>query len=112
MTKRFTVEVTDLEWKALTWKYVDPHQHIDDWVTERVRTAMDEIATREIKRRLADPTWTEPIPADKMAVFDNLILKSAMQLQIEDTARIVALVADPDAGAAMPVPSPTSVKPT
>ncbi len=109
---QITFEMTDTEAMVLAHIALDPLDYIDNLATWRARLAMDEIATREIKRRLADPTWTEPIPADKMAVFDNLILKSAMQLQIEDTARIVALVADPDAGAAMPVPSPTSVKPT
>lgn len=112
MTKRFTVDITDLQWKALSWKHVDPHQFIDDFVTNRITTAMDEIATIEIKRRLADPTWTEPIPANKLQVFDTLILKSAFQQQKEDTVRMLAMMDDPDVGAAMQVPSPTSVKPT
>lgn len=111
MAKRFTVEVTDLEWKALAWKHVDPHQFIDDFVTNRINIAMDEIATQEIKRRLADPAWTEPIPADKRAIFDTLILKSALQLQQEDTVRILALVENADIGGAMPVPTNVSVKP-
>ncbi len=112
MAKRFTVEVTEAEYKALEWKYIDPHQHIDDFVTNRITEAMTEIANAEIKRRLDDPLWTEPIPADKMAVFDTLILKSALQHQKEDTERILALVADPDIGGAMPVPTMVDVKPT
>lgn len=112
MAKRFTVDVTDLEWKALSWKHVDPHQFIDDFVTNRINIAMDEIATQEIKRRLADPNWTEPIPADKKEIFDTLILKSALQLQKEATERMVAMVADPDVGGAMPVPTNVDVKPS
>jgi hypothetical protein len=112
MAKRYTIDITDLQWKALSWKHVDPHQFIDDFVTGRIIAAMDEIATQEIKRRLADPTWTEPIPADKTQIFDTLILKSALQQQQEDTVRMLAMMEDPDAGGAMPVPSPTSVKPT
>jgi hypothetical protein len=112
MAKRFTVDVTDTEWKVLAWKYVDPHQHIDDFVTNRIKIAMDEIATAEIKRRLEDPSWTDPIPADKEKIFDTLILKSAWQHQQEDTVRMLAMVADPDVGGAMPVPSNMSVKPT
>lgn len=112
MAKRFIIDVTDLQWKALSWKHVDPHQFIDDFVTERITKAMDEIATNEIKRRLADPTWTLPIPADKLQVFDTLILKSALQQQQEDTVRMLAMMENADIGGAMPVPSPTSVKPT
>lgn len=111
MAKRFTVEVTDLEWKALAWKYVNPHQHVDDWVTTRVHSAMDEISTAEIKRRLADPTWTEPIPADKDQIFDSLILKSALQLQKEDTERMLKFVADPDSVEGQQIPTNVSVKP-
>jgi len=112
MAKRFTIDITDTQWKALAWKHVDPHQFIDDFVTSRITVAMDEIANNEIKRRLADPNWTEPIPADKTQIFDTLILKSALQMQQETTARMLAMVADADIGGAMPVPSPTSVKPT
>jgi hypothetical protein len=112
MAKRYTVDITDVQWKALAWKHVDPHQFIDDFVTARIHTAMDEIATEEIKRRLTDPTWTEPIPADKTQIFDTLILKSALQQQQDSTVRMLAMIEDADIGGAMSVPSPTSVKPT
>lgn len=111
MAKRYFVEVTDMEWKALSWKYVDPHQHIDDLVTERIKSAMKEIADNEIKRRLSDPNWTEPIPADRTMIFNSLILKSAKQLRDEDTARMIIMVQNPDVGGTIPVPEPTSVKP-
>lgn len=112
MARRFNVDVTDLEWKLLAWKHVDPHQFIDDFVTNRINIAMDEIAANEIKRRLADPTWTEPIPADKREIFDTLELKSALQLQKEATVRIVAMMENPDAAYDIPVPEPVAVKPT
>jgi hypothetical protein len=112
MAKTFSVEVTEAEYKALAWKYVDPNQHIDDFLTERIHISMDDIATQEIKRRLADPNWTDPIPANKLAVFDTLILKPALQLQQEDTVRILAMVEDPDVGAAIPVPANITIKPT
>jgi hypothetical protein len=112
MAKRYTIDITDLQWKALAWKHVDPHQFIDDFVTNRITAAMDEIAKEEIKRRLTDPTWTEPIPADKTQIFDTLVLKSALQQQQDDTVRMLAMIEDPDIGGAMPVPSPISVKPT
>jgi hypothetical protein len=112
MAKRYIIDITDVQWKALAWKHVDPHQFIDDFVTNRITTAMDEIAKEEIKRRLADPTWTEPIPADKTKIFDTLILKSALQLQQESTVKMLAMMEDADIGGAMPSPSPISVKPT
>ena len=111
MSKTFRVDITDAQYKALAWKYANPHQSIDDFITNRIQESMIEIATIEIKRRLEDPNWTEPIPADKMKVFDTLILKSALQLQKESTARMIAMVADADAGAAIPVPTNTSVRP-
>ena len=111
MSKTFRVDVTDAQYKALAWKFANPHQHIDDFITNRIQEAMMEIATNEIKRRLADPNWTDPIPADKMKVFDTLILKSALQLLKESTARMKILVEDADVGAAIPVPTNTSVRP-
>jgi hypothetical protein len=112
MAKRFTVEVTEMEWKALAWKHVNPHQFIDDFITNRINIAKEEIATNEIKRRLTDPLWTEPIPANKDEIFDTLILKSCLQLQQEDTVRMLAMIADPDVGGALPSPTNISVKPT
>jgi hypothetical protein len=112
MAKRYTIDITDTQWKALAWKFVDPHQFIDDFVTDRITSAMNEIADREIKRRLADPAWTQPIPADKTQIFDTLILKSALEHQKEDTIRMLAMVADADIGGAMPVPENITVKPT
>ena len=111
MSRTFRVDVTDAQYKALAWKYANPHQSIDDFITTRIQEAMTEIATREIKRRLDDPNWTEQIPADKMRIFDTLILKSCLQLQKEDTARMLAMVADPDVGADIPTPTNVSVKP-
>ena len=112
MPRIFRVDVTDAQYKALSWKYVNPHQFIDDFITARLQESMIDIATKEIKRRLDDPNWTDPIPADKLRVFDTLILKSALQHQKEDTIRLVAMVADPDVGGAMPVPTNVSVKPS
>ena len=111
MSRTFKVDVTDAQYKALAWKYANPHQSIDDFITNRIQEAMEDIATKEIKRRLEDPNWTDPIPADKMRIFDTLILKSCLQLQKEDTIRMVAMVQDPDVGAAMPVPTNVSVRP-
>jgi hypothetical protein len=112
MSRTFRVDVTDAQYKALAWKYANPHQSMDDFITARIQEAMTEIATLEIKRRLNDPNWTDPIPADKMKIFDTLVLKSSLQLQKESTARMIAMVADADVGAAIPVPTNVSVKPT
>ena len=111
MSRTFRVEVTDAQYKALAWKYANPHESIDAFITARIQEAMTEIANIEIKRRLDDPNWTDPIPADKLKVFDTLILKSCLQLQQEATVRMVAMVEDADVGAAMPVPTNTSVRP-
>lgn len=96
MAKTYRIDVTDAEFAALKWKFADPHQAIDDFITARVQTAMDQIATEEIKRRLSDPSWIKPIPADKLSVFDDLILKSAKQLREEDTVRMLKMTANAD----------------
>jgi len=96
MAKKYNIDVTDEEFAALSWKFADPHQAIDDFVTASIHESMERIAEEEIRKRLADPNWTSPIPANKMEVFEDLELKSALQLRDEDVARMQKMYDNPD----------------
>lgn len=96
MTVRYTVDISDLDWKVLAWKHVNPHQHIDDLVTNRAKIALEDIAKQEIDRRLNDPNWTSPIPADYEVLLQGVTIKTAKQMHDESDAYMQAMVADPD----------------
>jgi len=79
---KFHLEDDDI--KMLAWMYENPHSHIRDWVCERCQIAIKEKADIIFKELLADPTWTDPIPADPAALIDLVELKSAAQ-HMEET---------------------------
>lgn len=103
--KTYTIDVSDLDLQLLSWKYVDPNQHIDDVVTHRVKIAIKELAEIEIQRRLADPNWAEPIPADYEEILAGMIIKSARESQIESAEYSVEMVKNPDYATDHPCPS-------
>jgi hypothetical protein len=105
MAKTYTVDVSDLDLAVLAWKYVDPNQHIDDIVTNRVKIAIKELAESEIQRRFNDPNWTEPIPADYEEILCGMVIKSCSQIQEESSAYAQELVRNPDMANDNPVPS-------
>lgn len=102
MAKTIVVEVSDLDLRVLQWKHVNPHQHIDDMVTNRINIAIKEKAEEQIRNWLADPEFKDPIPADHRTIVEGMELKSAKQIMEEETERVKALVANPDS--AMPAP--------
>ena len=105
MAKTYRVDISDLDWKILAWKYVNPNQHIDDIVTNRARIGIKELAEAEITRRQNDPNWNEPIPADYEEILKGMVIKSARQLQEESEAYAKAFVQDPNIANQRPVPS-------
>lgn len=108
---RYVVDVSDLDLKCLEWKYVDPHQHIDDIVTNRCHIALKEIAEAEIKRMLNDPNHTGPIPADHMEIVSKLELKTAKQLQEEAHEKMMAMIKDPDSAGVVGSPGAAMTPP-
>lgn len=96
MAKTYRVNISDTDWKILEWKFVDPNKHIDDLVTGRVNVAIKELAEAEIKRRLIDPNWDSPIPADYRQVLEGMVIKSANQMMQETAAYQEELIKNPD----------------
>lgn len=111
MAKTIVVNVSDLDLSILSWKYVNPHQHIDDMVTNRINIAIKEKAEEQIRAWLADPNFKDPIPADHRTIVEALNLKTAKQLMEEETVKVLAMVANPDsvtpAPRSFPGPAPT-----
>lgn len=105
MAKTYTVDVSDLELQILAWKYVDPNQHIDDIVTNRVKIAIKELAEFEIQRRFNDPNWNDPIPADYEEVLAGMVIKSAREMQEESAEFTQQMVINPDIANETPAPS-------
>jgi hypothetical protein len=105
MTKTYTIDVSDLDLAVLSWKYVNPNQHIDDVVTNRVNIAIKELAEQEIQRRFNDPNWSEPIPADYEEILKGMVIKSARQIQAESSEYAQEMVRNPDMANDNPVPS-------
>lgn len=111
MAKTYRVTISDNDWRLLAWKFVDPNQHIDDIVTGRVNVAIKELAEQEIKRRLADPNWDSPIPADYKQVLDGMIIKSANQMMQETAEYQAEMVKNPDYATTVPAPQAILLKP-
>jgi len=82
MTIKYTVELTDIENKALEYVVHDPYTWVENVVKNRCRIAIDEICKLETERMIADPNITE-IPADKNAIVTISELKSAKERTAE-----------------------------
>ena len=60
----------------------DPAEWVKNVVENRARMAMDEIYNSEVARMPADPNTTS-IPADKEAVVNAAVIKTAKQMSDE-----------------------------
>jgi hypothetical protein len=85
LVDEYTFDLEDDDIKMLAWMYENPHTHIRNWVTERCQIAIKEKADEIFKQLLADPTWTNPIPTDPVALIDLVELKTVAQ-HLEETA--------------------------
>jgi len=79
MTVKYTIELTDVEVKALGYVAYDQQTWINNAVKVRCNRAIDEIYKLEVDRMVADPNITE-IPADKNTIVMNADIKSAKEL--------------------------------
>lgn len=102
---KFTVEVTDLEYRILDHVYGDPGAHIDMVVTRRARNGIKDLAEFEIKRRHDDPTWTDPIPANYEEILEEMEIKSQKEMFVANDEYTRNLVANPDYGLTHQAPS-------
>lgn len=96
MARTIVIEVSDADWKALHWKYVNPSEWLNAFVDDRIEGTVRDKAEEEIRRRLADPNWTAPIPADHMDVILELELPSVKEMMEINSEKMKQLVEDPD----------------
>lgn len=68
---KFTIELSEVEVKALSYVMADPEEWTRNAISERARIAADELVASETARLLADPDVTE-IPANR----ETLILEA------------------------------------
>jgi hypothetical protein len=111
MSKTYQVEISASDWTILEWKHVDANQYIRDLVMSRVNVGIKELAEYEIQRRLLDPTWTGPIPADYRELLNGMEIKSARQMMLETAELQKEMMANPDVAYTKPAPSNMSMKP-
>lgn len=96
MAVQYTVQISDADYKALCFHAANPHAYVDEKVTEYITLMKNDLVKQIIKTELAKP-GTRTIPADKEELLRRATVKSAKQMQAEDTARMLAMVQNPDA---------------
>jgi len=93
-TVLYTFDLEEDDLKMLAWMYENPHEHIIQWVVERCEIALKEKAEQVKKELLADPTWTDPIPLDPIALMDLVHLRSVEDIMVESQEIITNMVAE------------------
>ena len=87
MNHTYTIELTDVENKALAHVARVPQEWIENAIKLRCKKAIDEIYKKEVERMIADPT-IESIPADKEQIVLNADIKTAQQIHDDALAQI------------------------
>ena len=85
MPVTYTVQISDADYKALCYKAENPHTYVDEHVTEYIRQMKADLIKEIIKIELDKP-GTRAIPADKELLLARANVKSAKQINAEDTA--------------------------
>jgi len=96
MAVTYTTQISDVDYKVLCYVAKDPSQYVDDNVTEFIMQMKEQLVKQLIKDELAKPGIRE-IPADREQLIATANVKTATQITEEGTARMVAMVANPDA---------------
>jgi CO dehydrogenase/acetyl-CoA synthase delta subunit len=76
----FSVELTDVEVKALSSVMADPAEWTRNAIKERARLAMIEIVNQETTRMISDPDITE-IPASEDEIVMNYVIPEILAPQ-------------------------------
>ena len=74
----YTIELTDIEVKALEYVAISAQDWIENAVKGRCQAAMQEIFQMEYQRMMADPTITQ-MPADLEAFVEQAEIESLAQ---------------------------------
>lgn len=96
MAVQYTVQISDADYKALCYLAENPNTYVDDNVTEYIRQMKEDLVKAIIKSELAKP-GVRSIPADKEEILRKANVRTAKEINKEDTERMVQLVKDPDA---------------
>lgn len=95
MPHTFTVQLSDADYKALCYVTDNPNQYCDDKVTEFIEQMVDTVAEQLMRDEFSKP-GTRSIPASKEGIIAAATLKTAAEHMKAETARMEAMVADPD----------------
>lgn len=76
----FTVELSEVEYKAFQYVAVDPAAWIQNAASERARLAMIELVEGEVERMMSDPS-VNVIPATPEEIIENAYLPTAAERQ-------------------------------
>jgi len=74
MPYTYSITLSDIENKALSYVCVCPQEWIENFIKERCKVAIDEIVNTEVQRMLKDNT-INTIPGDKETIVMNASLK-------------------------------------
>jgi hypothetical protein len=96
MAVQYTVQISDADFRALCFKAENPHQYVDDHVTEYISQMKQQLIKELVKQELEKP-GTRSIPADGETLLTNAVVKTSKQMEAEDTERMIGMVANPDA---------------
>lgn len=77
---KFTITLSDAQYKALAHVVYDPQEWIENAVYERCRRAIDEIYDKEIENLKKE---NKPISEDKNQVVMNADIKTGKMIQDE-----------------------------
>lgn len=96
MPVTYTVQISDADYKALCYKAENPNTYVDEHVTEYITQMKNDLIKEIIKVELNKP-GVRSITADRETLLARATVKTAQQINAEDTARMEAMVENPDA---------------
>jgi len=96
MAVQYTVQISDADYKALCFVTENPNVYVDEHVTEYIRQMKEDLIKQLIQKEMDKP-GVRSIPADKEELLSKAKVKTQAQMEAEDTARMLAMVENPDA---------------
>jgi hypothetical protein len=91
--KTFTVQIDEVEEKALLTEMVSIQEWIDNAIHSRAEHSIKQIATREVARMQNDPSGP-PISADRRKLVVDSVVKTAAEVNAEVMAQMQTAAAE------------------
>jgi hypothetical protein len=95
MPTTYSVQISDVDYKALCYVAENPHQYCDDKVTEYIQLMKKDMAQYLIKQEF-NKIGTRNIPATIDDIIMAANIKTAQQLFEEDELRMRRMMQNPD----------------